>query len=399
MQLKHYKGFIIHTIKERLRGNIMKLNEFLKHPSFSKYAKEVEEFQEEFIQEGCEAFLWPNFNDKQKAMEFTCKLAEERGAGLTNPKIQKFIEQIAAIDEKYIVFIYPEDYSPKYLMAQEVAKNAKQSYVMENIFEEDDTKNWIAIFEREDVKSIGMMYHIVYSSIAFTGDNYGGYKLFGRGLMYYADCLQYNGQPLEPEWPNLLAHFQGNAVRRDTNPRIILESRKVSQMLVRLGYFKDEYEIFYNLYKVLLPFLHTMWEKTRTFLEQEEGTWSSDVKELQSQMVADGIIVSKWKSEQTLFTLVKKEYPDALFQFRPRWLEPQNLDIYIPSLNMGIEYQGIQHYESIDFFGGEEAFVYRQKLDARKKNLCDTNGLRLLAWPYTDEISMKNLKKKIAETI
>ena len=77
-------------------------------------------------------------------------------------------------------------------------------------------------------------------------------------------------------------------------------------------------------------------------------------------MVANGTIISKWKSEQTLFALVKKEYPDALFQFRPRWLEPQNLDIYIPSINVGIEYQGIQHYKSIDFFGGEEAFAYRQ---------------------------------------
>lgn len=371
----------------------MKLDDFLKNPNFSKYAKEVQCFKDEFIAEGCEPFLWPSFREKLKANEFTSSLSKERGKIETNPRIAEFIKELSSIEDKYIVFIFPEENSPKYLMAKEVAKNAKQSYVIKNIFLEDDTKNWISIFDPCEVKSIGMMYHIVYSNITFTGDNFGGYKLFGRGLMYYAECLQYNGQPLEPEWPNMLAHFQGNAFRRDTNPRIILESRRVSHMLVRLEYFKDEYEIFYNLWKVLLPFFEGMYEKARGFLEDKNGNWKDNVNELESQMVANGTIISKWKSEQTLFALVKKEYPDALFQFRPRWLEPQNLDIYIPSINVGIEYQGIQHYKSIDFFGGEEAFAYRQKLDERKKNLCEANGLKLVAWPYTEAITEANLKK------
>lgn len=377
----------------------MRIDDFLKEPNFSKYAKEVQEFKEEFIAEGCEPFLWRSHADELRAMEFTSSLSKKRGKVKRNPNIVEFIDEIKSIDDQYIVFIFPEDYSPKHLMAKEVAKSAKQSYVIKNIFSEDDTKNWIAIFDPNDVKGIGMMYHIVYSRVAFTADNFGGYKLFGRGLMYYADCLQYDGQPLEPEWPKELAHFQGNSIRRDTNPRIILESRRVSKMLVRLGYFNDEYELFYNLWKVLLPFLQRMYEKASDFLEDKNGTWKDDVEKLQSQMVADGIIVSKWKSEQTLFTLVKREYPDALFQFRPRWLEPQNLDIYIPCLNVGIEYQGIQHYESIDFFGGVEAFEHRQKLDARKKRLCTENGLRLIAWPYTDDISVKKLRDKIAEVM
>lgn len=377
----------------------MKLDEFLQNPSFSKYEKEVQEFREEFIAERCELFLWRSYAEELKANKFTSSLANQRGNIQTNPHIKEFIEQIASIDDKYIVFIYPEDYSPKYLMAREIAKNAKESYIIKNIFAEDDTKNWIAIFDPDEEKSIGMMYDIIYSSVSFTGDNFGGYKLFGQGLMYYADCLQYNGQPLEPEWPNLLAHFQGNTIRRDTNPRIILESRKVAQMLVRLGYFSDEYEIFFNLWKVLLPFLQKMYEKASTYVETRNKTWKDEVKELQSQLVADGTIISKWKSEQTLFALVKKEYPDALFQFRPSWLEPQSLDIYIPSINIGIEYQGIQHYESVDFFGGEKAFAHRQNLDDRKKNLCVINNVTLIAWPYTDDISAKNLKIKIKEVI
>ena len=375
----------------------MKLEEFLQDPSCSKYKKEAEKYKDEFISEGCEIFLWTHYADEKKAHDFTRELAKKKGKLKTNPYIAKFIKQLSFIDEEHIAFIYSEQYSASYLMAQAVAKTAIMSYVIDNIFPEDDTKNWIAIFSKKDKKSIGMMFHIVYSIIPYTADTYGGYKLFRKGLMYYADCLQYDGQLLEPEWPKPLAHFQGNTFRRDTNPKIILESRKVTKMLIRLGYFNDEYEIFYNLWNVLLPFLQTMYDRAEIFIRNNNSKWEKDVKNLQSQMVADGIIVSKWKSEQKLFALVKKEYPDAIYQYQPIWLEPQSLDIYIPSLNIGIEYQGIQHYKSVDFFGGEEAFIHRKHLDDRKKNLCLSNGLKLIVWAYTDYISIKNLKNKIED--
>lgn len=375
----------------------MRLDDFLEEPTFEKYKKEIEEYREEFIKTGCEKFLWPSFFDEQKAREYTSTLEKQRGKIDLHPKVQLFINVIEKLGNEGVVFIYPEDYSPKFLLCQEISKSAKQSFVIDNIFDEDDTINWVSVFERSDKKTIGMMFYIVYSMIAFSGDNYGGYKLFGKGLMYYADCLQHEGHVLSPEWPNPLAHFQGNGFRRDTNPRIILESRKATAMLIRQGQFLDEYELFYNLYKGILPILQKMYETARELLGEKSGTWRDDVKELQSHLVADGVIVSKWKSEQTLFTLVKKAYPDALFQYRPDWLEPQNLDIYIPSQNIGIEYQGIQHYESVDFFGGDEAFEHRKKLDARKKKLCDENGLKLITWPYTDDISNRALKTKISD--
>ena len=377
----------------------MKLDEFLAHPSFNRYTREMSKFREEFINTGCEIFLRPSLSEECRAINWAIKISHQHHNKAPHPNIEKLIEHLSSIDDKYMFFIYPEDYSPKFLMAQSIAQNAKASYVLDNIFAEDDTKNWIAIFDFNDVKSIGMMYQIVYSNIAYSGDIYGGYKLFGRGLMYYAECLQYQGQAMR-HFKGLksgLIHFQGVPRRSDTNPMIILESRRVVQMLLRLGYFNDEYEIFYNLWKILLPFLQRMYERTKCFLSDKNNAWKDDVNQLQSQLVADGTIVSKWKSEQTLFTLVKKEYPDALFQFRPRWLEPQNLDIYIPSINVGIEYQGIQHYESIDFFGGENAFIHRQNLDNRKRHLCEENGLKLIAWPYTDEITLKLLKEKILD--
>jgi len=54
------------------------------------------------------------------------------------------------------------------------------------------------------------------------------------------------------------------------------------------------------------------------------------------------------------------------------------LDVFVPQLNLALEYHGKQHDQPIDFFGGEEGFEQRQKLDRRKRRLCKRNGIVLL---------------------
>lgn len=354
----------------------MKLEEFLQYPYFAKYKEEMKKYEKEFIDEGCELFLFQTYTEHLNAEKHTQEISNKYGKVVINNKIDGFIKNISKISEKYVIFIYPEDYSHKFLMCQEIAKRSKRLYVLNNIFDEDDTINWIACFDKNDIMNIGMMSYLVYSSsISYPGDNYGGYKLFGRGLMFYAQCLQYDGKALTPVGYNYLAHFQGNQVRRDQNPYVILESRKIIKMLLRRGYFENEYEIFVNLYQALLPFLHSIYLNAVNIIKESEISWKNLINELQSKLISEGVIISKWKHEQSLFMLIRKIYTDALFQYRSKWLEPQNLDIYIPSLNLGIEYQGIQHYESVDFFGGENALVHRKELDERMRNLCKKTEL------------------------
>lgn len=66
-----------------------------------------------------------------------------------------------------------------------------------------------------------------------------------------------------------------------------------------------------------------------------------------------------------------------------------------------IECQGIQHYESIDFFGGDEQFAKQQLHDELKKEYAEKRGIKLIEVPYTLEdyesvanILDKNIKKK-----
>jgi len=57
-------------------------------------------------------------------------------------------------------------------------------------------------------------------------------------------------------------------------------------------------------------------------------------------------------------------------------------DFYIPSVNMVVEYNGKQHYEPIEFFGGEEYFIIVQKRDNIKKEYCKKNNISFLEISY-----------------
>ena len=99
----------------------------------------------------------------------------------------------------------------------------------------------------------------------------------------------------------------------------------------------------------------------------------------------------KWVNEYKLFNLIKVIFPDALYQFSDNWLENQILDIYIPSMNLAIEYQGEQHYRSVEYFGGYNKFHEQEKMDSLKRTKCLERGIKLLEWNFEDKILIFNV--------
>jgi hypothetical protein len=94
-----------------------------------------------------------------------------------------------------------------------------------------------------------------------------------------------------------------------------------------------------------------------------------------------------WISETTLFYLIKQKFNqyEIIQHGSPTWLGRQHLDIYFPQYNIGIEYQGKQHTEPINFFGGEDALAKTIERDNRKKKLCFENNCTLLfVFPETN---------------
>lgn len=64
-----------------------------------------------------------------------------------------------------------------------------------------------------------------------------------------------------------------------------------------------------------------------------------------------------------------------------------------------IEYQGIQHYLPISYYGGEKALKENQVKDAIKKEYCKTSGLPLLAISYKQHEYIEELLRKFLSPI
>lgn len=117
--------------------------------------------------------------------------------------------------------------------------------------------------------------------------------------------------------------------------------------------------------------------------------------ELYSFLVAQKKTTGRWVSEQKLYAIVKDLYKDAIYQYNADWLGLQSIDIFIPSKRIAIEYQGVQHYEPITIFGGEQGLSDTRKRDESKRKKCAANNICLLEWKYDLPVTKENAIKMI----
>jgi len=64
-------------------------------------------------------------------------------------------------------------------------------------------------------------------------------------------------------------------------------------------------------------------------------------------------------------------------------------DFYLPEYNTCIEYDGKQHFQSIEIFGGKKRFIHQQKCDQIKNEYCKNNDIKLLRIKYDENIEEK----------
>ena len=90
--------------------------------------------------------------------------------------------------------------------------------------------------------------------------------------------------------------------------------------------------------------------------------------------------ISQWLTHNNIEYISQYRFEDC----RDKYSLP--FDFYLPQHNICIEYNGRQHYEPIDFFGGEDAFKIRQQHDNIKKDYCQSNDINLLCITYKQDI-------------
>ena len=67
-----------------------------------------------------------------------------------------------------------------------------------------------------------------------------------------------------------------------------------------------------------------------------------------------------------------------------RYSQQLFFDFYLPELNLCIEYDGQQHFEPIEGFGGQERYIHQLILDKTKNEWCQNNNIFLKRIPYID---------------
>ena len=77
-----------------------------------------------------------------------------------------------------------------------------------------------------------------------------------------------------------------------------------------------------------------------------------------------------------------------------RYKSSLRFDFYISKYNLCIEYDGKQHFEAFEYFGGEESFKNIQKRDKIKNKFCEENNIRLIRIPYW---KLDNIEKILDE--
>lgn len=108
-------------------------------------------------------------------------------------------------------------------------------------------------------------------------------------------------------------------------------------------------------------------------------------------------IGERWTSETILFRVVEGIVAprEVIHHYRGRELEGLELDVWIPELRVGIEYQGQQHYQAIRHWGGEEGLAQRQANDRRKRSLCKRLGYTLIEFRHDEDLSEATIQSRL----
>lgn len=103
-----------------------------------------------------------------------------------------------------------------------------------------------------------------------------------------------------------------------------------------------------------------------------------------------------WISEMLMFRLIQQRFADAELHARLDWLQPQHLDCYVPSIRVGFEFQGQQHFEPVALFGGEDGLARTKQRDKLKAKKCADNGVTLICWTQLEPFASDVLVTKLA---
>ena len=172
-------------------------------------------------------------------------------------------------------------------------------------------------------------------------------------------------------WQSPYVHIQGHECpecakikRAKNNKHSIDEFIQKSKLIHgdKYDYSKVEYINSHTKVCIICPEHGEFWQRPccHTNLRQ----WCPFCNESQSEMEIEQILC-----EHKILYIRQKRFD---------WLGKMSLDFYLPNYGIAIECQGKQHFESVDYFGGNESLENTKERDLRKKQLCEKHNIKIL---------------------
>ena len=90
--------------------------------------------------------------------------------------------------------------------------------------------------------------------------------------------------------------------------------------------------------------------------------------------------ITKYLKDNNINFKKQHKFDDCIYKRKLKF------DFYLPDLNMCVEYDGRQHYEPVEKFGGDDGFKSVQIRDKIKTDYCKINNIKLLRIKYNEKI-------------
>ena len=170
-------------------------------------------------------------------------------------------------------------------------------------------------------------------------------------------------------WQTAASHLYGRGCRRCKIERLASINRRDSELFVadsrrvhgdKYDYSKASYKHSKDKICIICPSHGEFWQSPNNHISKLAG--------------CPACANSLSKGENEMFDLVRQYYPDAQQRVRDV-IPPLELDIYIPSLKLAIEYNG-EFWHSVDKKG--------KNYHLNKRHACEAAGVRLISVCETD---------------
>ena len=102
------------------------------------------------------------------------------------------------------------------------------------------------------------------------------------------------------------------------------------------------------------------------------------------------------KGSKKLYDLLTKIFPSFNIEKEYSIGERSRLDYYIKDFNVGIEFDGRQHFEYVQHFhSNKDGFKKQQILDEKKNEICALRDISVIRFSDDDDLTVECVKGKI----